>query len=268
MGADEKPMMGSEYSFPNIIGRSEAIREIFVLMKQAIETDVDILITGETGTGKELVAREIHNHSPRSNKSLITVNCGIVSKEALFSELFGHRKDAFKDAIEDKAGIFETANGGTVILDNIEQMSLDAQLSLVSVLDMRRVQRMGEYVLRDVNMRVIAISNQDISRGIEIGSLREELYSRLKRFHIHLPPLRERQGDIPLLAERYLEQLCFKMPKNIVGFGSGVMDMLQRYAWPGNVRELRNEIIQACMLTPSRESIQESYFSRQIGDNV
>jgi DNA-binding NtrC family response regulator len=266
MGTDKKPLMDSEYRFPNIIGISKAIKDVFVLMNQAIEMDVDILITGETGTGKNLVAKEIHNHSPRRDNNLIAINCGITSKEALFSELFGHRKDAFKDAIEDREGIFEAVNGGTVILDNIDQMPLDVQLSLVNVLDERKVQRLGEYVLRDVAMRVIAISNQDISREIETGNFREDLYRKLKKSHIHLPSLQERQEDIPLLAEYFYNQLCCQMPKALSGFASGVMDMLQRYTWAGNVRELRNEIIQACMLTPSGERIQKHRFSSHIRD--
>ena len=246
-----------------IIGCSKAINDIFDFINKVIAIDTDILITGETGTGKDLVAKEIHNHSPRKNNGLIIVNC-VASKEALFSELFGHRKGAFRDAIEDREGVFETVNGGTVILDNIDQMPLDVQLELVNVLNERKVQRMGEYVLRDVNMRVIAISNQDISREVEKRNFREDLYDRLKRFHIHLPPLRERQEDILSLAEHFLMQLCCKMPKDIVGFGSGVMDMLQRHTWFGNVRELRNEIIQAYMLTPNGEHIEKHHFSNHV----
>jgi len=256
--------MDNEYNFPNIIGHSKVIVEIFALMKKAIDADVDILITGETGTGKELVAKEIHNHSPRRNNSLIIINCGVVSKEALFSELFGHRKGAFKDAVEDREGAFETVKQGTLILDNIDQIPSGIQLRLINVLDERKVQRLGEFILRDVAMRVVSISNQDIPRGIETGNFSKDLYDILSRFHIHIPPLRERREDIPLIAEHFYSQLCCQMPKELGGFAPGVMDMLQRYKWAGNVRELRNEILQACMLTPNGEHIQKQHFSRHI----
>lgn len=231
-------------------------------MDQAIESDTDILLTGETGTGKDLVAREIHDHSRRGDKSLMAVNCGAVTKEVLFSELFGHRKEAFKGAIEDKAGIFET--NGTLILDDINRMPLDIQLNLINVLKERKVQRMGEYTLRDINVRVIAISNRDIPEEIKMGYFREDLYDMLSKFHIHLPPLRERVDDIPLLAGYFYEQLCCQITIASEGFGPGVIEMLQRYSWPGNVRELRNEIRQACMLAQRWERIQKRHFSSQI----
>jgi len=256
--------MDSENRFPNIIGSSKAIREIFVLMRQAIETDADMLITGETGTGKDLVAKEIHNQSSRRDNSLIAVSCGVVSEAILFSELFGHRKGAFKDAIDDKTGIFESAEGGTVILDNIDQMPTNIQLILVNTLNEHKIQRMGEYTLRDINILVIAISNRDILREVKIGSFREDLYDRLSKFHIHLPPLRERLDDIPLLSEHFYHQVCNQMPRISEGFGPGIMEMLQQHDWPGNVRELRNEIIQACLIARHGEHIQKYHFSSQI----
>ncbi len=264
MGTDENPIMGSEYRFPNIIGHSEAIKEIFIFMQQAIETDVDILITGETGTGKDLVAKEIHNHSPRRDKDLFAINCGAFSKEVLLSELFGYRKGAFKGAIEDKAGLFEITGDGTLILDSIDRMPLDTQLNLINVLKKRKVQRLGEYDLRDVSMRVIAISSQDLPGLAETGRFREDLYDYLREFRIHLPPLRERVDDIPLLAGYFYEQLCCQIPMASQGFGPGVMEMLQRYPWPGNVRELRNEIRQACMLVQHGDRLQKYHFSSRL----
>lgn len=258
--------MVGKYRFSNIIGHSKAIKRIFSLMEQAVKADMDILITGETGTGKDLVAKGIHDHSRRGDKPLIAINYGAVSKEVLFSELFGHRKGAFKGAIEDKAGIFEAAGDGTVILDDIDRMPLDIQLNLINVLNERKVQRMGEYTLRDVSMRIIAISNRDILREVEIGHFREDLYDRLRKFHIHLPPLRERLEDIPLLAEHFYLQLCCQMSIDPDGFGPGVMNMLQKYTWPGNVRELRNEILQACILARHGERIQKHNFSSQINN--
>ena len=258
--------MGSEYRFPNIIGHSEAIRRIFILMNRAIETDVDILITGETGTGKDLVAREIHSHSRREDKDLFAINCGAFSKEMLFSKLFGYRKGAFKGAIADKAGLFEITGDGTLILDDVDQIPLDIQLDVVNVIVERKIQRMGEYTLRDVYMRVVAISNQDLPGVVETGCFREDFYNRLKAFHIHLPPLRERPEDIPLLAEHFYEQLCHQTPVAPQGFGPGVMEMLQRYSWPGNVLELRNEIRQAFMLVQHGKEIRKHHFSSQISN--
>jgi len=233
-------------------------------MEQAIDSHLDVLITGETGTGKELVAKEIHDHSPRKDKRLIALNCGAVPKEVLFSELFGHRQNVFNGAIEVQVGVFEAAEGGTVILDDIDSMPLDIQLYLLTVLTERRVQRRGEDTLREVNMRVIAISNHDMSREVKTGRFREDLYDRLSRFHIHLPPLRGRLEDIPLLAEHFYRQVCCQMPRALDGFGPGVMEMLQSYHWPGNVRELRNEIRQACMLAQYGERIQKHHFSSQL----
>lgn len=256
--------MEGNYRFSNIIGSSDAMQGVFILMKQAVESDVDILITGETGTGKDLVAREIHNHSRRGDKDLFAINCGAVPREALHSELFGHREGAFRSAIEDKAGIFEMASDSTVILDDIDRMPLDAQLILVNVLNERKVQRLGEYSLRDVNVRVIAISNQDLLKSVEIGYFRKDLYDNLMKFHIHIPPLRKRTDDIPLLAGYFYGQLCYQIPMASLNFGPGVMDMLQRYHWPGNVRELRNEIRQACILVQHEERIQKHHFSSRI----
>jgi DNA-binding NtrC family response regulator len=258
--------MDSGCSFPNIIGHSKAIKETFFLMNQAIETDMDILITGETGTGKELVAREIHDHSLRRDKYLFAINCGAAPKEVLLSELFGHQKGAFNGAIEDKAGVFEVAEGGTVLMDDISSLPLDVQPNLLAILKDRKVQRMGENTLRDVNMRVIAISNRDMPREMKTGRFREDLYDRLSRFHIHLPPLRQRLDDIPLLAEHFYRQACSQMLIASDGFAPGVMDMLQRYPWPGNVRELRNGIRQACMLVQHGKRIQRHHFSSQINE--
>ena len=251
--------MCANYHFSNIIGVSDAITEVFALMEKAIVSGSDVLITGETGTGKELVAREIHNHSTRKDKRLIALNCGAVPKEVLLSELFGHCKGAFEGAIEDKAGVFESAEGGTVILDDIDSMPLDIQLHLLAVLMERRVQRR-----REVNMRVIAISNHDMSREVEAGRFRQDLYQQLGKFHIHLPPLRDRLEDIPLLAEHFYRQAYNQMSRASGGFAPGVLEILQRYHWPGNVRELRNEIRQACVLAQYGERIQKHHFSSQI----
>lgn len=256
--------MDSEYCFPNIIGNSKAIKGIFVLMNQAIEKDVDILITGETGTGKDLVAREIHNHSPRKDKNLLTINCGSFTREMLTNELFGLRKGVYVNADRYRRGIFEAGEGGTVILDDIDQMPLDTQLIMLNVLNERKVQRVGEFILRDINVRVISISNRDMLKEAEAGRFRNDLYEKLDSFHIHLPSLRERAEDIPLLAEYFYKQLCCQISRDVIGFSSDVMEMLQSQHWVGNVRELRNEIIQACLIANHGERIQRHHFSSHI----
>jgi transcriptional regulator with GAF, ATPase, and Fis domain len=255
--------MGSNYHFQKIIGSSRAMEGIRIQMEEAIDSGTDVLVTGETGTGKELVAREIHYSSIRRDKPLIACNCGAGTRELMAGELFGHRKGAFAGAIQNKMGMFEAAQGGTVILDEIGDMPLDLQLNLLCVLEGRKVQRMGEYESRDVDVRAIAISNRDLAKEVEAGRFRGDLYRRLKEFHITMPPLRERMGDIPLLAEHFYQEACRQMPKALNGFAPGVLEMLQSRPWPGNVRELRNEIYQACMFVQHGECIQMHHFSPQ-----
>lgn len=271
-------IMDSKYQFENIIGRSDAIKEVFALMEQAIDSDSDVLITGETGTGKELVATEIHYNSSRKDKPLLAYNCGATPRELITSVLFGskfssqfsfsdenkHRKGAFTEATENKIGLFEAAFGGTVILDEIGDTPLDVQPNLLRVLEERKVQRLGETIYRDVDMRVIAITNRDLSKDVEAGSFRKELYYRLKKFHIHLPPLRERLDDIPLLAEHFYKEARGQTHRDLDGFAPDVFDMLQRYHWPGNVRELRNAIHRAYAIAEENSCIQTVHFSSQI----
>ena len=180
-----------KYDFSNLIGRSAAIKEVFALMEDAVDSDLTVLITGETGTGKELVAKAIHYNSPRKDKPLLARNCGAFPKDLIARELFGHCKGAFTGAYEDKEGLFEAASGGTVILDEIGEMPEEAQVNLLRILQEREVQRLGEFELRDVDVRVIAITNRDLEGEMKAGSFREDLYFRLSVFPIHLPPLRE-----------------------------------------------------------------------------
>jgi len=255
--------MNSKYRFSNFIGRSDAIKEVFAHMEQAIDSDSDVLITGETGTGKELVAKEIHYNSSRKDKPLLAYNCGAVPRKLVASILFGHRKGAFTEAIEDKIGLFEAASGGTVILDEIGDTPLDVQPNLLRVLEERKVQLLGETTYRDVDVRVIAISNRELLKEVEAGRFREDLYLRLKAFHIHLPPLRERLDDIPLLAEHFLKEACRQTLKVLDGFAPDVLKMLQSYHWPGNVRELRNTIFRAYTLAEENSLIRICHFSSQ-----
>jgi transcriptional regulator with GAF, ATPase, and Fis domain len=263
--------MDSKYHFENIIGRSDAIKEVFALMEQAIDSDSDVLITGETGTGKELVAKEIHYNSSRKDKPLLAYNCGATPRKLIASVLFGHRKGAFTEATENKIGLFEAASGGTVILDEIGDTPLDVQPNLLRVLEERKVQRLGETTYKNVDMRVIAITNRELSKDVEANRFRKELYYRLKEFHIHLPPLRERLEDIPLLAEHFYQEARRQNPRDLDGFDSpsatqpkgfapNVLEMLQRYHWPGNVRELRNAIFRAYALVEENSRIQTCHF--------
>ena len=240
--------VGRKYHFSNIIGRAAEIKRMYTLMEKAIDSGLTALITGETGTGKDLVAKAIHYNSPRKNKPLIERNCGALPKDLVASELFGHRKGAFTSAHEDKIGLFEAAEGGTLILDEIGEMSEEAQTHLLRVLQERKVQRVGETQLRDVDVRVIAVTNRDLEADVKAGRFREDLYFRLSVFPIHVPPLRERVDDIPLLSEHFLREACQEQKKEIDGFTPDVMDMLMSYPWPGNVRELEHEIARAVAL--------------------
>ena len=233
-------------------------------MRQAIDSDSDVLITGETGTGKELAARAIHNNSLRVNKPLFVMNHGAVPKQAVLSELLGHRKGAFPGAVEHKVGLFEAAEGSTLILDEIGDMPLDVQSDFLRVLAERKVQRIGETTSRAVDVRVIAITNRDLPTLVETGRFLKDLYDRLKAFEIHLPPLRERMEDIPLLAAHFYEEARRKNPRGLQGFAPDVLEMLSRYHWPGNVRELRNTIRRAYMLAEEGSHIQTDHFPSQI----
>jgi DNA-binding NtrC family response regulator len=257
-------MMCAKYQFNSIIGRSNIIEEIRALMEQAIDSDADMLVTGETGTGKELVAREVHYNSPRKDGPLPACDCGTGSRELLASELFGHREGAFAGAMQHRMGIFEVAKGGTVILDEIGDMPLDLQLNLLCVLEGHKVQRIGEYEFHDIDARVIAISNRDLAKEVEAGRFRGDLYCRLRSFHITMPSLRERQDDIPMLARHFYREACNQMTKAMGSFAPGVLGMLRNYRWPGNVRELRNAVYQASALAGEGECIQINHFPSQI----
>lgn len=221
--------------------------------------------TWTTFTTKDgLVDKAIHYNSFRKNKPWREINCGAVPKEMVASTLFGHCKGAFTDAHEDKPGLFEEASGGTVLLDEIADMPESVQVNLLRVLQERKVQRLGEFELRDVDVRVIAITNRNLAEEVEAGRFREDLYYRLSVFLIYLPPLRERLDDIPLLAEHFLQQACHQQDKEIDGFAPDVMDMLTSYSWPGNVRELENGIARAVALAEEGLQIQSYHFPSQI----
>ena len=263
--------LGGKYHFENIIGNSSAIKEVRLSMERAIDSglNVVVLITGETGTGKELVAKAIHLKSHRKNHPMLTCNCAAIPKDLVASELFGHRKGAFTGAIEDKVGFFEAAEGGTLILDEIGDMPLEAQSSLLRVPQERKFQRVGEYTSRDVDVRVIAITNRDLNQEVKEGRFREDLYHRLNEFPIHLPPLRERMEDIPVLAEHFLQQYLQETNRELDGFAPDVFKMLASYSWPGNVRQLRRIILLAADYAAQEETsiVHLRHFPSQIMPN-
>jgi transcriptional regulator with GAF, ATPase, and Fis domain len=235
-----------------------------VLMEKAIDSGLPVLITGETGAGKELVAKAIHTNSPRKDQPMRELNCGAIPKDLAASMLFGHRKGAFTGADTDRMGLFEDAKGGTVILDEIGEMPNDAQVHLLRVLQERTVIRIGEFAPREVDVRIIAITNRDLEKEVSAGRFRADLYHRLKVFPIPVPPLRERTDDIPLLAEHFLQQASQQQKKEVDGFGSGVFEMLSSYSWPGNIRELENEVHRAVALVEGGMQVQTYHFSSLI----
>jgi two-component system response regulator PilR (NtrC family) len=224
----------------NIIGHSAKMRAIFEMVQTVAPQSSRVLITGETGTGKELIARAVHENSPRANQPFITINCGAFPETLLESELFGYMKGAFTGANENREGLFKSANGGTLFLDEIGNMSLQMQVKLFRVLQEGKVRPLGSNEETEIDVRVIAATNKDLDKAIAAGEFREDLYYRLSVIPIQLPPLRERRDDIPLLARAFLERFRTSMEKPIEGISPEAIHLLEAYDWPGNVRELEN----------------------------
>lgn len=231
-----------------IIGESEATREVVELVMSIAPTTISVLITGESGSGKEVFARALHQLSPRKNKSMISVNCGAIPEGLLESELFGHEKGAFTGAISTKKGFFELADGGTIFLDEIGEMPIQTQVKLLRVLETGEFMRVGSGELRTVDARVVAATNRDLGRMVQQKQFRKDLYYRLKAVTIFLPPLRERREDIPLLIEKFTADVLKNENLSFAGYTEEALDMLRRYNWPGNVRELRNFVETAIVL--------------------
>ncbi len=226
----------------NIIGHSPKMRAIFDMITTVAPQTSRVLITGETGTGKELVARAIHENSARSKEPFITINCGAFPETLLESELFGYTKGAFTGANENRQGLFRAANGGTIFLDEIGNMALPMQVKLFRVLQESKVRPLGSNEEFEIDVRVIAATNKDLEKAIATGEFREDLFYRLSVIPIHLPPLRERREDIPLMARSFLERFRKTMEKPIEGITPEAMILLEAYEWPGNVRELENTL--------------------------
>jgi DNA-binding NtrC family response regulator len=236
-----KKQLYKRFGFANIIGASEAITRVFDLIRKVADTDATVLLLGESGTGKELIARAIHYNGHRRQGPLIPVNCAAIPEELLESELFGHERGAFTHAVRTRLGRFEQANGGTIFLDEIADMSPSLQVKILRVLQDRAFERIGGVKTIRVDIRVIAATNQDLEGMVQQGRFREDLFYRLKVIPIRIPPLRERTSDIPLLADHFLQEFSRKKkqqpPKRL---RPEVMELLLHYAWPGNVRELEN----------------------------
>ncbi|MDP1798747.1 MAG: sigma 54-interacting transcriptional regulator, partial [Planctomycetaceae bacterium] len=240
--------INSAHNFKEIIGRSPAIQSVLTNVRRVAATDASVLIRGETGTGKELIARAIHSASQRRDKPLIKINCAALPEGLVESELFGHEKGAFTGAIAKRLGRFELADGGTIFLDEIGEIPLDIQAKLLRVLQEREFDRVGGKTPIKVDVRVIAATNRDLLKAVAEKTFREDLFYRLNVFPLVLPPLRDRAEDIPLLVRFLVDKFSMRIGKPVDGIGEVSMVLLQSYRWPGNIRELENVLERAIIL--------------------
>ncbi len=267
-----KKELSEKYSFHSLVGKSKKMIEIFSLIEKIAPTNSTVLITGESGTGKELVAKAIHYSSLRRDKPFVSINCGALPESLLESELFGHVKGAFTGAYTDKKGLFETANKGTILLDEISEMSLWMQVKLLRALQERKIRRVGDTEEKEVDVRIIASTNVDLTERIRDGKFREDLFYRLNVIRINIPPLRERKEDIPILVQHFIDVYNKKTGKSIKGMKEEALKIIVAYHWPGNVRELENCIERAVVfetsnfITPESidDSIKQSISSKSI----
>ena len=240
--------LDKKYGFPNIVGTSRVMEEILALVKRVAGSRATVLVTGESGTGKELIARAIHQCSNRAAKSFISVNCAALTETLLESELFGHERGAFTHAVAMRKGRFELADGGTLFMDEVAEMSQGLQVKLLRVLQEMEFERVGGARTIKVDVRVVAASNQDLKEEVEAGRFREDLFYRLNVVHLHLPPLRQRQEDIPLLAAHFIKKYVQENLRDKTRITPEALKVLIQYAWPGNVRELENVMERAVIL--------------------
>jgi len=265
-----KEMLEEQISkpFADIIGNSPAIKDVFGLIDKVAKTDANVLILGENGTGKELIARAIHQRSLRKDHSFVTVDMGAITESLFESELFGHKKGAFTDAREDRPGRFELASGGTLFLDEIGNLSMALQSKLLTALQSRQVTRVGANQPVSVDIRLICATNMPLHKMVAEGTFRQDLLYRINTVEIPVPPLSDRVEDIPLLAQHYLGYYAKKYHKMVTRISPEAMDKLKRYAWPGNIRELQHSIERAVIMTDS-DMLQETDFilSRSLSNN-
>jgi two-component system, NtrC family, response regulator len=237
-----------KYGFPNIVGESKVMHEILALVKRVASTKATVMVTGESGTGKELIARAIHQCSNRAQKPFISVNCAALTETLLESELFGHERGAFTHAVAMRKGRFELADGGTLFLDEVAEMSQALQVKLLRVLQEMEFERVGGNRTIKVDVRVVAASNRDLKEEVEAGRFREDLFYRLNVVHLHVPPLRQRHEDTPLLAAHFIKKYATENVRGKIRLTPEALKVLVQYAWPGNVRELENVMERAVIL--------------------
>lgn len=247
-----------------LVGASKPMQEVMRVIEMAGPSSASVLITGETGSGKEIVARTIHKLSPRSNSPFVAINCSAIPETLMESEIFGHERGAFTGAAERRIGCFELADGGTLLLDEIGEMPAPTQAKLLRVLEDRKVRRLGSKTETPVDVRVLAATNKDPEQAVASAQLRQDLYFRLNVFHIHLPPLREHKEDIPLLTEHILRDINAKHGKNVRGIGAEVLDIFMSHTWPGNIRELRNVLERAAIMS-EKDLISRSSLPGEFG---
>lgn len=243
--------VGQTYSFDSILGESKVLKDAVSLAQKVSGTDVPVLLTGETGTGKEVFAQAIHYSSKRARQNFVAVNCSSFSKELLESEMFGHKAGSFTGALKDKKGLFEEANNGTIFLDEIGEMAFELQAKLLRILETGEYIKIGDTKPTRVNVRIIAATNRNLSQEIVAGRFREDLFYRLSVFQIHLPPLRERAGDIRLLAKAFIKSFAEQLARPVVEIPPAFLEALDSQPWKGNIRELRNVIERSMIVCES-----------------
>jgi transcriptional regulator with GAF, ATPase, and Fis domain len=248
--ADKKALQEriEEQAYGDVIGACDPMRDIFRKIDKVAGTDISVLVTGETGTGKELIAREIHRRSPRRNAPFVAINCGAIPENLLESELFGHAKGAFTGAVSARPGRFQAASGGTLLLDEIGEMPLQLQVKLLRALQERVVTRVGENKPEPVDIRIVAATNKDLDEELKAGRFREDLFYRINVVHLHLPPLRERGEDAVMLAKWFLGRAIRELGSRVKGFSPQALIAIKRFRWPGNIRQLENRIKKAVVL--------------------
>jgi formate hydrogenlyase transcriptional activator len=257
-GIDRAPMCDE------IVGTSAALKRVLSLVSKVAPTDASVLVTGETGTGKELVARAIHRRSHRSSSAFVSVNCAAIPRDLIASELFGHEKGSFTGALQRRLGRFELAEGGTIFLDEVGELPMETQIALLRVLQEHEFERVGGTRSIQTNVRVVAATNRNLQEAIAAGTFRSDLFYRLNVFPIEIAPLRERQEDIPVLVEYFVDHCARKVRKNIQGITKESLDLLRSYPWPGNIRELQNVIERSVIVCETENfSVDETWLPRQ-----